>query len=68
MSSASSSPIDSRINLSPIPDAGGTSCGTRQCAVDAEWHTSDSLPPRLTASLSCRVTDIVRRMQHCGYS
>ena len=50
-SSACSMPIDRRIVVSPTPMRARTSAGTPECVVVPGWQASDSVPPRLTASL-----------------
>ena len=51
-SSGCSIPTDRRISPSVTPAASRTACGTPECVVEAGWQTSDSVPPRLTASLN----------------
>ena len=44
-------PIDSRIVASLTPMRARKSAGTPECVVEPGWLASDSVPPRLTASL-----------------
>src|SRR5215510_2407720 len=47
----SSTPIDRRIVPSVMPSALRSSALMPECVVEAGWQISDSVPPRLTASL-----------------
>ena len=45
-------PIDTRIVASLTPRRSRVSFGTPEWVVEAGWQVSDSVPPRLTASLN----------------
>ena len=47
-------PIERRIVASVTPMRSRTSFGTPECVVEAGCEASDSVPPRLTASLKMR--------------
>ena len=56
-------PIESRIVASLTPMRSRNAAGTPECVVEPGWQASDSVPPRLTASLK-----ICSRLRHANAS